>query len=57
MDKETELKKLKQKLHDEEISVFYSEAHGTSEEDKAHNHKLAEGIRAIQDQIAVLESS
>ena len=57
MDKEAELKKLRQKLHDEEIAVFYSEAHGTAEEDKAHNRKLAEGIQVIREQITALENN
>lgn len=55
--KEERLTQLRKQLHDEEIAVFYSEAYGNSEEDKAHNRKLEEGLRAIHKQITDLENS
>lgn len=59
MNKEAELKKLKQKLHDEEVGAFYSEciSPNLSDADREHNHKLAEGIQVIREQIAALENN
>lgn len=53
--KEEKLKQLRKELHARQVAAFYEESYANTDEARASNKKIADGIREIADEIAELE--